>query len=207
MQRRLRILLWRYRFVLAAGLLTLAVLAVLEEFRPAPAGEPVLVALTELPAGRAIRAGETGTAVLPSAPAGLAHDPVGLTPIVTIPAGVPVTESMLLGPGLSDHAPPGTVLAPVRVSDPSVLQLLRVGDAVDLYVANSDFSAGASRAELVAAGVQVMAIPAENSASGGLFSLEGTDSALFYGAIPHSDANLFTGASGLASFQVVIATR
>src|SRR5690625_7271212 len=98
MRRRIRVFLWRYRFVLATALVTLAALAVVSEFRPAPTGEPVLVAATDLPAGDSIRASDVCTAMLPSTPAGVAADPAGLTPIVTIPAGGPITEPVLLVP-------------------------------------------------------------------------------------------------------------
>src|SRR5699024_1566580 len=135
-----------------------------------------------------------------------APDPVGLAPIVTIPAGVPITESMLLGPGLSDHAPPGTILAPIHVSDPTILSLLRVGAAVDLYLAQSEFGTQAYGAALISSGVRVIAIPPEKLAGGGLLSLDGAEPATFFGAIPQVDANLFTGASGLAPFRVVISS-
>ncbi|HLR58580.1 MAG TPA: SAF domain-containing protein [Beutenbergiaceae bacterium] len=206
MRRRIRVFLWRYRFVLATALVTLAALAVVSEFRPAPAGEPVLVAATDLPAGDPIRANDVSTAMLPSTPAGVAADPAGLTPIVTIPAGVPITESMLLGPGLADHAPAGTVLAPIHVSDPSVLSLLRVGDRVDLYMSHADLGAGDSGAKLVSSDVQVMAFPSEGGSGGGFLSLDESNDAMFFGAIARRDANLFTGSSGLAPFRVVLTT-
>src|SRR5690625_6877002 len=101
MRRRIRVFLWRYRFVLATALVTLAALAVVSEFRPAPTGEPVLVAATDLPAGDPIRASDVSTAMLPSTPAGVAADPAGLTPIVAISPVLPISESMLLGPGLA----------------------------------------------------------------------------------------------------------
>ena len=128
------------------------------------------------------------------------------TPIVTIPAGVPITESMLLGPGLADHAPAGTVLAPIHVSDPSVLSLLRVGDRVDLYMSHADLGAGDSGAKLVSSDVQVMAFPSEGGSGGGFLSLDESNDAMFFGAIARRDANLFTGSSGLAPFRVVLTT-
>lgn len=204
MRRRIRVFLWRYRFVLATALVTFAVLAVVNEFRPAPAGQAVLVAATDLPAGEAIPANGVGTEMLPTTPEGIASDPIGLTPIVTIPAGVPITESMLLGPGLADHAPAGTVLAPVHVSDSSVLNLLRVGDKVDLYMSHADLGAGDSGAKLVSSGVQVMAFPNDKGAGSGILSFDESNEAMFFGAIARRDANLFTGSSGLAPFRVVL---
>lgn len=183
-----------------------AVLMTVREFRPPQPGEPVLVAVNDLPAGTQITSSDVGTATLATTPSGIAPDPVGLTPIVTIPAGVPITESMLLGPGLSDHAPPGTILAPVHVSDPTILSLLRVGDHVDLYLAQAEFGPQDSGAELISSGVRVIAIPSETGGGGGLLGLDGGEQATFFGAIPQADANLFTGASGLAPFRVVISS-
>lgn len=206
MRRKFRTLLWRYRYVIATALITMAALLTIQQFRPAPPGSPVVVAAHELPAGVPISAEGVGVIALATPPEGIADDPVGLTPIVTIPAGVPVAESMLLGPGLPDHAPPGTVVAPVHVSDPSVLTLLRVGDRVDLYVGGSDFGGDDSGAELVSSGVRVIAVPGAEHDGRGLLGLDEAAPTMFFGAIPSSDASLFTGAGGVAPFRVVISS-
>ncbi len=198
--------MWRYRYVIATALITLAALLTLQQFRPSPPGSLTVVAISDLPAGVPISAEDVGSVFLATSPKGIAMDPAGLTPIVTIPAGVPVAESMLLGPGLPDHAPPGTVVAPVRVSDPSVLSLIRVGDSVDLYAGGSEFGTNSTGAELISSRVRVIAIPGAESSGGGLLGLNGEEHTMFVGAIPESDASLFSGASGVAPFRVVISS-
>lgn len=204
MQRKIRVWVWRYRFVLATGLITLAVLAGVREFRPPPAGESVVVAAADLPAGAPIRAGDVTVAVLPTSPGAASRDPVGLTPIVAIPTGLPIVESMLLGPGLADHAPPGTVLAPIQVSNPDILDLLRVGDQVDLYISRADVGGSEPGAELIAAGVQVIALPGAAPRSSGVLSLDDPEHTSFFGAVAQGDAIVFTGADGVAPFRVVL---
>lgn len=199
MRRRLRILTWRYRYVIATALIALAVVALVDRARPPAPGTPVHVAVRDLPAGVAITAQDLALAPMLVDPAALAPDPVGLAPVVDIPAGVPIAESFLLGPHLADHAPPGTVVAPVHVADPHVLSLLRVGDRVDLY------SPVQQSAELVARGVVVLAV-GQAPAQEGLLGFGAQDTSMFLGAIGANDANLFTGAAGVAPFRVVIST-
>lgn len=187
--------MWRYRWVLAAGLAALIVTGVVRELRPSPPGEVIVVAAVDLPAGEPITAGEITTVRAEVAPSALAAEPVGHTPVVTIPAGHPIAETMLLTPEFSQHAPPGTVIAPVHVADPSVLTLLEVGHRVDLYSAVP----GGGDADLVSSGARVLAIP---QAPGGWFN-DG-EHTMFLAAIRESEASLFTGASALAPFHVVI---
>lgn len=206
MRRKIRSWMWRYRLVLAAALIGIAVLAAINEFRPPPGGEPVLVAVRELPAGEPISAGDVEERVLPLRLSDAAEQPVGATPVITIPAGLPIATSMLLGPHLADAPPPGTVLAPVRIADPAMLDLLRVGDLVDLYLANSDVGNGDLGSTMVAAGVRVVAFPSGAGAGPSLLGppME-NQPATFLGAIRLADANVFAGASALAPFRVVIA--
>lgn len=195
MRRRWRVLVWRYRYVLAAGLAAIIVTGLVRELRPPPPGEVIVVAAVDLPAGEPITAAQITTTRAGSTPSGLADDPVGHSPVVTIPAGHPIAETMLLTPEFSQHAPPGTVIAPVHVADPAVLTLLEVGHRVDLYSAVP----GGGDADLVASGARVLAIP---QMAGGLFN-DG-EHKMFLAAIRESEASLFTGASALAPFHVVI---
>ncbi len=61
----------------------------------------------------------------------------------------------LVGPGLADGHP-GRTAVPVRLPDPGMVALLRVGDVVDLVAADPR----AGHATTVAAGVPVLALPA-----------------------------------------------
>src|SRR5690625_5105192 len=204
MRRRIRILGWRYRYVLATVLIMYVGLSIVQTLRPDPPGVEVTVAAHDIPAGTPIEADDVETVRLPTQPPGVV-DPLGLTPVITIPRGVPLTESMLLGPGLVDQAPPGTVIAPVHVADVSVLDLLRVGDRVDLYTHSPGAGDSTPDSSLVCSGVMVMAIGSKEDAGGGPLKFDTPHAALFYGSIPLNEASVFTGAAALAPFQVVVA--
>lgn len=207
MRRKIRLLLWRYRHVLAVALFGTAALLVVQELRPPPPGNEVYVAARPLAAGQVIQA-EHLTRVPLAVPAeGLLVEPLGQTLIVSIPAGLPIAESMVLGPGLTDRAPPGTVVAPVHVADPAIFQLLRVGDTVDLYSSEINLGAETLEARLITHGALVLALPGNDGGSTlGFLPSSTPEHTAFIAAIRQETANLFTGASGLAPFRVVIAS-
>lgn len=149
----------------AAGLLALLALALALRPAPvapgAPATERVVVAGTDLPAGRPLTAADLTAVRWPAdlVPDGAAADPADLAGgVLAAPVrrGEPVTDARLVGPGLWGRVPPGQVAAPVRLADVAVAALLRAGDRVDVLATTED---GATR--VVAAGALVLATPAE----------------------------------------------
>jgi len=132
------LILWRLRFGVAAVLLGVAAALIVSELRPAPAPTvPVTVAAHDLTPGDALMATDVRLVAMPTAlvPSG-AHlrtdDVVGHSLVVGAPAGLPIVDGLLAGDRLATAGPPGTVVAPVRLSDPAVAALLRPGDRVDL---------------------------------------------------------------------------
>lgn len=123
---------------------------------PPPPRVPLLVAARDLPAG-IVLAGDDLTEV-PFAPdlvpADVAAAPVGRVLASPLRRGEAVTDVRLVGPGLTEGYPDVTAV-PVRLPDPAMVDLLRVGDRVDL-VASDPQGGGAS---VVATGVPVLAIP------------------------------------------------
>ena len=205
---RLRPVLWRYRFLLAALCLSWVVVLLVPALRPAPPAQTVLVAEQELPAGTELGAGDLTEVELTDPPATTPsrEQLLGRRLAVGVQAGLPLVETLLVGPGVSAGAPPGTVVTPVRLADPALLQLLQVGDRLDLYLApaSSDLG-GADRAELVTSGALVLSILAETGASGGLLDAgSGQDTGVIIVSVDAEDANLLSGASGLASFRAVV---
>lgn len=203
--RRLRPLLWRYRFALAGLCLAWAVVLLVPSLRPQPAGQQVLVAGSDLPAGTVLTAGDLTEVELARAPAGALeqHELVGRRLAVGVPAGLPVVATLLVGPGLAQGAPPGTVVAPVRLADPALVQLLQVGDRLDLYLAPA--AGGPGEAERVAAGALVLSLLEDPAASTGLLDVgPGSDGGVIVVAVPNAAASLLTGANGLASFRAVV---
>src|SRR5690625_1908355 len=112
--------LWRLRWLVAAGCLGTAVaIAVMQVRPPAPVTTPVLGAAHGLSAGTVLTQADLQVRHDPSPPS---HRPdledlVGSRMAVGLPAGLPLATTMLVGPGLADGAPPGTVVVPVRLAD------------------------------------------------------------------------------------------
>ncbi|WP_241238224.1 SAF domain-containing protein [Nocardioides pantholopis] len=145
------------RRLLAAVLAAVAVAAGLQAAAgPPPATEPVLVAARDLDPGRPLAAGDLVEArfAAGTAPAGLAGDPVGRVLAAPLRRGEPVTDVRLVGPELA-AGHPGRVAVPVRLPDPAMAGLLRVGDVVDLVAADPQ----GDEPEVVARDVPVLAVP------------------------------------------------
>src|SRR6476469_1628196 len=135
--RRARRQILARRRPIAAGCAAVAVLAVLQaNAPPATPRATVLTAARDLPAGAVIGSDDlTRTAFDPAdVPDGMLRDPrsaVGRTTAVPVRRGEALTDVRLVTSSLlTGH--PGLVAVPVRIGDPGVVRLLRVGDRVDL---------------------------------------------------------------------------
>lgn len=145
------------RRLLAAALTAVAVAAGLHAVAaPPPARVAVPVAARDLPAGAVLERGDLTSADFApgSVPSGLAPDAAGRTLAAPLRAGEPVTDVRLVGPALTEGYP-GLAAVPVRLPDAAMVDLLRVGDRIDLVSADPQ-GGGAS---VVAADVPVLAIP------------------------------------------------
>ena len=206
--RRLRPVLWRSRFLLAGLCLAWVVVLLVPALRPAPPAETVLVAERDLPAGAELGAGDLMEVEVTEAPAATPsrESLIGRRLAVGVPAGLPLVETLFVGPGVASGAPPGTVVTPVRLADPALLQLLQVGDRLDLYLAPAAADlGGADRAELVTSGALVLSILENTEAAEGLLDTRsGGDNGVIIVSVDAEDATLLSGASGLASFRAVV---
>lgn len=198
-------LLWRTRHVVAAVAVALAAAVVVGELRPpAPPTTPALVLAAPRAAGAEL--GPTDV-VVRDVPAGLvpdgaltdAADAVGRRLAVALPAGFPLAPGVVVGPGLADGAPSGTVVVPVRLADPGTARLLRPGDVVDLLQAPADAPGPAS---VLARGALVLARADEQESS----LLGGGDDAapLLLVAVSHAAATLLSGAGAWAPVTAVL---
>jgi Flp pilus assembly protein CpaB len=143
---------------LAALCACVAVLAAVHAARPAqPRTVAVAVAARDLPSGTVLGHGDLEVRRLPAdvAPVGSSPDAVGRTLAGPVRRGEAVTDVRLVAPSLV-AAYPGRVVLPVRIADPDVVALLRVGDTVDLVAADPR----RGTATYVATGVPVLALPA-----------------------------------------------
>lgn len=159
-----------HRRPLAAAAAVLAVLATVAALSPeAPVGSPVVVSASALSSGARLTAHDlvvrqVGPEVLPE---GAVTDPaavVGRTLAAPLTAGSMLTEVDVVAPR-AGAGREGAVLAPVRLADPEVVGLLRVGDTVD--VLGADAASGA--VDVVAADARVASLPRAPE-EGGLFA-------------------------------------
>jgi len=165
--RRVRRAVLARRRLLAALLTGVAVAAgVQAATAPPPPSVGVLTAARDLPAGAVLGSDDLVTVDFApgSVPTGATREAVGRTLAAPVRRGEPVTDVRLLGPALTAGTPELTAV-PVRLPDAGMVELLEVGDRIDL-IATDPQGAGAS---VVATGVPVLALPsgsAETDASG-----------------------------------------
>ena len=165
--RRVRRAVLARRRLLAALLTGVAVaVGVQAATAPPPPSVGVLTAARDLPAGAVLGSDDLVTVDFApgSVPTGATRDAVGRTLAAPVRRGEPVTDVRLLGPALTAGTPELTAV-PVRLPDAGMVELLEVGDRIDL-IATDPQGAGAS---VVATGVPVLALPsgsAETDASG-----------------------------------------
>jgi Flp pilus assembly protein CpaB len=144
----------------------LAVTALVLALRPgspppaddAPVGTPVVVAAADLAAGTVLSTADLALARLPPdlVPQGTVGEPARLVGRVlagSTRSGEPLTDTRLVGAGLTVLLEPGQVAAPVRLADLAVAALVRTGDRVDVLASAPD----ATRAEVVVSGALVLA--------------------------------------------------
>ncbi len=132
----------RRRRPLAALLLGVAVLAGLRAVAPPPpATVAVPVAARDLPAGLTLTGDDLDTRRLPRAavPDGVLPTPAATGQALAAPVrrGEPLTDARLTGPALL-RGYPDRVAVPVRITDPAVAGLLRVGDEVEVLAVDAD---------------------------------------------------------------------
>jgi len=131
---------------------------------PPPPTVRVLTAARDLPAGTLLSDADLVEREFApgSVPEGLARDPSGRRLASPVRGGEPVTDVRLVGVALAASDPALTAV-PVRFPDAAMVDLLRVGDVIDV-LATDPQGGGAT---VVASGVPVLAIPPAPEESGG----------------------------------------
>lgn len=159
-RRRLRALrrtILARRRPLAALLVALTVLVALRTtVGPGPPTVEVPVAARDLPAGSRLTAQDVSMASWPVAlaPDGLTASVAGQVLAAPLRTGEAITDRRFIGSSLADAHPELTVL-PLRLPDPAVVELLRVGDRLDLSSVDPETGDGT----VLATDVLVLAIP------------------------------------------------
>jgi Flp pilus assembly protein CpaB len=189
----------RHRALLAAGLAAGSVATGLSVVAPdAPRSGSVLTVTRDLPAGTAVAQDDVRATSVPTGltPAGALRDPaeaVGRLVAGPVRRGEALTDVRLLGAALLP--PGGEVALPVRLAEPATAALVVAGDRVDVLSAAPD---GAATADVVAAGLRVLAVP----------DVSGTgDGALLVVAASRSAAARLAAAAVTGSLSVVVLGR
>lgn len=158
--RRVRRRVLLHRRGLAALAAAAAVLVGLQEAAPSPPRTtPVWTAARDLAGGHVVERDDLRRVdfAAGSAPEQRAtpEDLVGRTLAAPLVRGAPLSDLSVLGEGLlAGH--PGLAAVPVRISDPEVVRLLRVGDRVQLLATDAD---DPGEARVVASDALVLTIP------------------------------------------------
>ena len=222
-RRRVRRALYLYRRSIRAALVGVAVAAGLAVLAPAqPPGRSVVVAATELAAGRVLGRGDLAVVRYPPdrVPDGSYAQPddlVGRTLAAAVRKAEPMTDVRIAG-GAALAGSSGLVEVAVRLADAGAAALVRPGDLVDVLAAasqpaydglgpapssapGSDGSAQTDPglAEVVATQARVLAVPTAADPGGG-----GSEGALVVLAVTPTTARVLAAAEATARLSVLI---
>jgi pilus assembly protein CpaB len=194
---------WHRRLLAAAAAAT-AIVFVLDALQPpAPAMKAVLVASRDLAGGAALHRDDVQRVQRPadSVPSGAVSNlsaTAGRLLAAPMREGEVLTDVRMLGPPLI-RANPGKVASPVRLADPGIAVLLRVGDRVNVLGApQAADGTTVGVAEVVARDVTVLAVPAPSELDAA------TSGALVVLAATPSDAQALAGAAAASQLTVTI---
>lgn len=196
-----------HRRLLAALAAGAAVLIGLQAAAAPPAPTvPVYAASRDLPAGVVLRAGDLSRVGFSpeSVPAHAVsrEDAVGRLTASPLRRGEPVTDVRLVGPDLGEGYP-GYRATPIRLPDAGVVQFLRVGDRIDLFVTDPQSKEPAT---LVAERVPVLAIPRNTPESGESASPMGSTGRMILVGLPPDEVTSVLSAA-VSGFLTVVLSR
>jgi len=171
-----------------------------------PATVEVLVAAHELAGGVRLQSSDVSTTRLPVAavPEQAVVDPgrvLGRTVVAPLTRGTVLTELSVLSPRLT-KARPGSVIVAVELADPTLVQLLSVGDRVDVLVATT--GTGSPHAEVVAASALLVTVPAPPTSSGPIGSGGTGDAGVVLVEVDAATAVRLTQAAATGPLTVVL---
>jgi pilus assembly protein CpaB len=105
-----------------------------------------------------------------------------------------VTDSLLLGPGLLTGTPPGAAAVPLRMADPSSIQLVSPGQLVNVVLTGANGYDQQSASEVLASSVPVLWTSGQGGKTGQWLGTGETDGLIVVAAAPEQAARL-AGAS------------
>jgi Flp pilus assembly protein CpaB len=105
-----------------------------------------------------------------------------------------LTDSQLLGPGLLAGSPAGSAAVPLRMADPSSIQLVSPGELVNVVLTGANGYDQDSPSEVLASSVPVLWTSAQGGKTGQWLGTGETDGLIVVAAAPEQAARL-AGAS------------
>jgi Flp pilus assembly protein CpaB len=190
----------RNRRLAIALLLCIAAGITVHQLTPAPADTATtLAAARDLPAGTALTAADLAPAKIPPqlVNAGSITDPreaTGKQLAAPLRKGQLLTDSQLLGPGLLAGAPPGSAAVPLRMADPSSIQLVSPGQLVNVVLTGANGYDQNSPSQVLASAVPVLWTSGQGGKTGQWLGTGETDGLIVVAAAPEQAARL-AGAS------------
>jgi len=198
------------RALTAAALIGVIVFGTLHVLQPPPPDTSrVIVAAEDLSAGTVLAATDlrivdVDPAIIPETGFDDIDEAVGKTLATPVPAGLFLTASALMGPGLYSSVPAGTVATPVRFSDPELIQLLHPGDRINVLVTHHN-QTESDTAEVVTRRALVLATPEpEENASGLLGSSPANSGSIVLLAVPESESAALAAASQMGALSIAL---
>ncbi|XAS66360.1 RcpC/CpaB family pilus assembly protein [Micrococcaceae bacterium Sec5.7] len=198
--RRLTAWLNRNRRLAVALLLCVAAGIAVHQLTPAPADTIVaLASARDLPAGTALTGADVVSLRIPPGvvPDGSFTDGAavqGKQLAAPLRKGQLLSETQLLGPGLLAGTSPGSAAVPLRMADPSSIQLVSPGQLVNVVMTRGNAYDQKSPSEILASGVPVLWTSSQGGKTGQWLGAGETDGLLVVAATPEQAIRL-AGAS------------
>jgi pilus assembly protein CpaB len=199
-RRRLMPWLSRNRRLGIAFLLCIAAGITVHQLTPPPADTATtLAAARDLPAGTPLAEADLAPVKIPPqlVSAGSITDPreaTGKQLAAPLRKGQLLTDSQLLGPGLLAGAPPGSAAVPLRMADPSSIQLVSPGQLVNVVLTGANGYDQNSPSQVLASSVPVLWTSGQGGKTGQWLGTGETDGLIVVAAAPEQAARL-AGAS------------
>ncbi|MFK0005449.1 Flp pilus assembly protein CpaB [Paenarthrobacter sp. NPDC090520] len=202
----------RHRRLLVALLLCVAAGIAVQQLTPAPEHRiSIVVAARDLPAGTSLSQGDFISMGVPQdmAISGAIGDPASLagrqlsSPLAK---GQIPTEANLLGPGLLIGAPAGSAAVPLRMADPSSIQLLSPGQLVNVVLTPADSYEGSRQNQTLAGPVPVLWTSGQGGKAGPWLGTSDTDGLVVVAADPQQAEKLAGASTQGKLFFVLINT-
>ncbi|MET1085988.1 MAG: RcpC/CpaB family pilus assembly protein [Arthrobacter sp.] len=197
---RLAALLGRNRRFAVALLLCVAAAVTVHQLTPAPVYTvTALAAARDLSAGSAVTASDLARVQVPPgmlAPGFLDQesDFAGKQLAAPLRRGQLLTDAQLLGPGLLVGTPPGSAAVPLRMADPSSIQLVSPGQLVNVVLTAANGFDQQAPSEVLATAVPVLWTSGKGGQSGQWLGTAETDGLIVVAASAEKAARL-AGAS------------